>query len=47
MEEDNNLFIERIEQCNLFTKQEINDIKSSIILYERCYLLGVLDAQEF
>ena len=39
------LFIKRIEESNIFNKEEIELIKSSYILYERCYLLGLLDAK--
>lgn len=43
--EDSDLFIKRITECNLFTELEIKDITKDKILYERCYLLGILDAE--
>lgn len=43
MEDD--LFIKRVIECNLFTENEVKDITNDKILYERCYLLGILDAQ--
>ena len=43
MEEDS--VLKRISESNLFTTEEINMIIENIILYEKCYLLGVLDAQ--
>ena len=47
MEEDenNNLFLNRILSSKVFSKDEIDVIKSNFNLYEKCYLLGVLDAQ--
>lgn len=47
MEEDDrdNLFLNRTTNCNIFSKEEINIIKSNFYLYEKCYFLGILDAQ--
>lgn len=45
-EDDNNLFLNRILNSNVFLKDEINVIKSNFYLYEKCYLLGILDAQK-
>lgn len=44
MEEDD-IFVKRIIECKLFTEEEIKVIMNDKILYERCYLLGVLDGQ--
>jgi hypothetical protein len=49
MEEDDgngsNIFKERIISSNIFSLVEIEKIKSNIELFEKCYLLGVIDAQ--
>ncbi|MCI8654482.1 MAG: hypothetical protein HFJ48_01200 [Clostridia bacterium] len=37
------LFIERIEKSNMFSNNEISKIKSNVIQYEKCYLLGMCD----
>ena len=47
MEEDegNGLFLERVLNSNIFSLCEIETIKSGKNLYEKCYLLGVIDAE--
>ena len=48
MEEDdggNGLFLERIINSNVFSLVEIDIIKTKLELFEKCYLLGVIDAQ--
>lgn len=49
MEEDDgngsNVFKERIINSKIFSLVEIEVIKSNFELFEKCYLLGVLDAQ--
>lgn len=40
-----NIIIDRMIESKIFNKEEIDMLKSNIILYEKCYLLGVLDAQ--
>ena len=37
------LFIKRIDESNVFNKEEIEIIQKNYVLYEKCYLLGVLD----
>lgn len=47
MEEGNNknVIIERMIESKIFNAEEINILQNNITLYEKCYLLGVLDAQ--
>ena len=47
MEEDegNGLFFERVLSSNIFSLSEIEMIKNNKSLYEKCYLLGVIDAE--
>lgn len=45
--EEENIFLKRIKESKIFTEEQIEAIKNDYILYERCYLLGVLDMQEF
>lgn len=47
MEEDegNGLFLERVLSSNIFSLSEIEMIKNNKSLYEKCYLLGVIDAE--
>lgn len=40
-----NIVIERMIESKIFNKEEIDILKNNITLYEKCYLLGVLDAQ--
>lgn len=42
---EDNIFLKRIKESKIFTEEEIEAIKNNYILYERCYFLGVLDAQ--
>lgn len=37
------LFLKRIIESNIFNEKEIKTIKADNLLYEKCYLLGVLD----
>ena len=42
---EENIFLQRIVESKIFTEEQIEAIKNDYILYERCYLLGVLDMQ--
>lgn len=42
---ENGLFFERVLNSNIFSLSEIEMIKSNRSLYEKCYLLGVIDAE--
>ena len=42
---EENIFLKRIVESKIFTEEQIETIKNDYILYERCYLLGVLDMQ--
>ena len=44
---EENIFLQRIVESKIFTEEQIEVIKNDYILYERCYLLGVLDMKEF
>ena len=37
------LFLKRIVESNIFIEEEIKKIKTDYILYEKCYLLAILD----
>lgn len=41
--EEENLFLKRIVESNIFNEKEIKTIKTDNLLYEKCYLLGILD----
>lgn len=38
-----NIFGNRLRESNIFTEDEICLIEKDKMLYERCYLLGILD----
>ncbi len=40
----NKLFRNRLKESNIFTNEEIGLIEKNIILYERCYYLGIMDS---
>ena len=42
MEDD--FFLKRLENSNVFTEKEKNIIIKNQTLYEKCYYLGLLDA---
>jgi hypothetical protein len=42
---EDNIFLQRIVESKIFTEEQIKTIKNDYILYERCYLLGILDMQ--
>ena len=42
----NDVFIERVNESNIFTSKEINVILNDISLYEKCYKLGIKDLAE-
>ena len=37
------LVLKRIIESNIFNEEEIKTIKTDNLLYEKCYLLGILD----
>ena len=39
------LFLNRIYESNAFSKNEINVIKNKLNLFEKCYLLGIIDTK--
>ena len=40
---EDNLFLSRLENSNVFTEEEKSIIISNKKLYEKCYYLGILD----
>ena len=42
---EENVFLTRVIESKIFNQEEINTIQKGYILYEKCYLLGVLDTQ--
>ena len=41
------IFMKRIIESNVFSKEEIVEIEKDYLLYGKCYCLGVLDGQCF
>ena len=39
----NNLFKNRLKESNIFNDEEIKLIEENIMLYEKCYHLGLID----
>lgn len=38
------VFKQRIQQSNYFSKEDIQEINKSIALFKKCYALGILDS---
>lgn len=43
--EEGEVVLKRIMESKVFSEEEIKTISDNIILYNKCYLLGVFDAK--